>query len=95
MRNIPGDHNEKATPGPIPNPEVKLFGADDTALATEWESRSSPGFLFFLTQHSWIRALDSKFKICSKKLTNFRICYKALTNIHIFTKKTKNHFIFP
>ena len=25
-----------------------------------------------------IRALDSKFKICSKKLTNFRICYKAL-----------------
>jgi hypothetical protein len=32
-----------------------------------------------LTQQSWIRALDSKFKICSKKLTNFRICYKALT----------------
>ena len=28
---------------------------------------------------SGIRALDSKFKICSKKLTNFRICYKALT----------------
>jgi len=25
-----------------------------------------------------IRALDSKFKICSKKLTNFRICYNAL-----------------
>ena len=31
-----------------------------------------------LTQQSWIRALDSKFKICSKKLTNFRICYKVL-----------------
>jgi hypothetical protein len=31
-----------------------------------------------LTQQSWIRALDNKFKICSKKLTNFRICYKAL-----------------
>jgi hypothetical protein len=31
-----------------------------------------------LTQQSWIRALDSKFKICSKKLTNFKICYKAL-----------------
>ncbi len=28
-----------------------------------------------------IRALDSKFKICSKKLTNFRICYKALTQL--------------
>jgi hypothetical protein len=32
-----------------------------------------------LAQQSWIRALDSKFKICSKKLTNFRICYKTLT----------------
>jgi hypothetical protein len=31
-----------------------------------------------LTQQSWIRALDSKFKICSKELTNFRICHKAL-----------------
>ena len=31
-----------------------------------------------ITQQSWIRALDNKFKICSKKLTNFRICYKAL-----------------
>ncbi len=30
------------------------------------------------TQPSWIRALDSKFKICSKKLTNFRICDNAL-----------------
>jgi hypothetical protein len=30
------------------------------------------------TQPSWIRALDSKFKIYSKKLTNFRICYNAL-----------------
>ena len=31
-----------------------------------------------LTQQSWVRALDSKFKICPKKPTNFRICYKAL-----------------
>jgi hypothetical protein len=30
------------------------------------------------TQPSWIRALDSKFKICFKKLTNFKICYNAL-----------------
>jgi hypothetical protein len=29
-----------------------------------------------------IRALDSKFKICFKKLANFRICYKALTGIY-------------
>jgi hypothetical protein len=31
-----------------------------------------------IAQQSWIRALDSKFKICFKKLINFRICYKAL-----------------
>jgi uncharacterized protein (DUF362 family)/ferredoxin len=30
------------------------------------------------TQQSWIRASDSKFKICSKELTNSRICYEAL-----------------
>ena len=33
-----------------------------------------------------IRALDSKFKICAKKLTNFRIYYKALTNFRICYK---------
>jgi AmmeMemoRadiSam system protein B len=36
-----------------------------------------------LTHQSWIRALDSKFKICSKRLTNFRICYKALIFIFL------------
>ena len=46
-RIIPGDYDVEATPGYIPNPEVKLFGADDTALETEWESRTSPGFIFF------------------------------------------------
>jgi UDP-N-acetylmuramate-alanine ligase len=38
------------------------------------------GYDFRLTQQSRIRALDSKFKICSKELTNSRICYKALKN---------------
>jgi hypothetical protein len=78
MRNIPGDHNEKATPGPIPNPEVKLFGADDTALATEWESRSSPGFLFFdFHQFSGIQ-----------KASNFRFLF------NIFPKAKKNNSMF-
>ena len=27
---MPGDHSEGVTPGPIPNPEVKPFVADDT-----------------------------------------------------------------
>ncbi|MDI3524952.1 MAG: hypothetical protein PWP42_202, partial [Candidatus Atribacteria bacterium] len=29
--------------GPIPNPEAKPSSADDTALATGWESRTLPG----------------------------------------------------
>ena len=35
---IPGDYNVEATPGYIPNPEVKLNRAYDTALVTKWES---------------------------------------------------------
>ena len=29
---FPGNLREEGTPGPIPNPEVKLFIANDTAL---------------------------------------------------------------
>lgn len=36
--NLGGD-TEEETPGPIPNPEVKLLKADDTASARGWESR--------------------------------------------------------
>ena len=41
---FPGDHSVEATPVPIPNTEVKLYRADDTAGVTLWESRSLPGF---------------------------------------------------
>jgi hypothetical protein len=41
-----------------------------------------------LAQQSWIRAFDSKFKICSKKLINFRICYKALKNSPDYNSKS-------
>jgi hypothetical protein len=34
-----------ATPVPIPNTEVKPYGADGTARATAWESRSPPGLI--------------------------------------------------
>jgi hypothetical protein len=44
---FPGNHDEEATPVPIPNTEVKLFSADGTALGAEWESRSLPGFFIF------------------------------------------------
>src|SRR6266536_5534578 len=37
-----GDHSERETPGPIPNPEAKPLSADGTARATAWESRTSP-----------------------------------------------------
>ena len=41
---VSGGDIEKATPDPIPNSEVKLLGADGTARATWWESRTPPGF---------------------------------------------------
>src|SRR5688572_8729193 len=40
-----GGDIEKATPDPIPNSEVKLLGADGTAYASMWESRTLPGLL--------------------------------------------------
>jgi hypothetical protein len=42
-----GDLSGEGTPGPIPNPVVKLVSADGTWRATSWESRSLPrGFSF-------------------------------------------------
>src|SRR6266446_9457544 len=40
---FPGDHTARVTPVPIPNTVVKPRRADDTARATVWERRSSPG----------------------------------------------------
>jgi hypothetical protein len=40
-----GDPSERATPVPIPNTAVKPLSSDDTARATAWESRSSPGIM--------------------------------------------------
>ena len=37
-----GGFGEGETPGPIPNPVVKPFSADGTALETVWESRTPP-----------------------------------------------------
>jgi hypothetical protein len=41
---VSGGDIEEVTPDPIPNSEVKLLGADGTARATWWESRTPPGF---------------------------------------------------
>jgi hypothetical protein len=43
---FPGDHTARVTPVPIPNTVVKPRRADDTARATVWERRSSPGIKF-------------------------------------------------
>jgi hypothetical protein len=43
MPNVSGGYIEEAIPDPIPNSEVKLLGADGTAWATVWESRTLPG----------------------------------------------------
>ena len=42
LQKVFGDFAEEATPVPIPNTEVKLFRADDTAPARVWESRTLP-----------------------------------------------------
>ena len=57
-----GGYSTEATPVPIPNTEVKLCCADDTAWETMWESRSPPNFyrkrihssgsFFILRKHS-------------------------------------------
>ena len=39
---VPGGYSEGETPGPIPNPEVKLFSADGTAREASRESRTPP-----------------------------------------------------
>ena len=36
-----GGHSERETPGPIPNPEVKPFSADGTAIERSWESSAA------------------------------------------------------
>ena len=40
---VSGGDIEEATPDPISNSEVKLFGADGTAREAVWESRTLPG----------------------------------------------------
>ena len=41
-----GDLSDEGTPGPIPNPVVKLVSADGTWGAAPWESRSLPRDFF-------------------------------------------------
>jgi hypothetical protein len=47
MLKISGGDIEEVTPDPIPNSEVKLFGANGTAGGTQWESRSLPGSFYW------------------------------------------------
>ena len=42
MPQIVGVFNGEGPPVPIPNTEVKLTGAENTRLATDWENRSTP-----------------------------------------------------
>ena len=42
LNRVPGGYSEGETPGPIPNPEVKLFSADGTAREASRESRTPP-----------------------------------------------------
>ena len=49
-----GDLSDEGTPGPIPNPEVKLVSADGTWWVTAWESRSLPKRLFHFSSHQFV-----------------------------------------
>ena len=42
-----GDLSDVVQPGSIPNPVVKHVSADGTTGVALWESRSSPGELFY------------------------------------------------
>ena len=42
---VSGGFSGGGTPVPIPNTEVKLSSADDTARVTVWESRSLPDYM--------------------------------------------------
>ena len=49
-----GGLSEVAPPVPIPNTEVKLRSADDTASARVWENRSLPGDYFVKSsRYAW------------------------------------------
>jgi hypothetical protein len=56
--NISGGDIEEATPDPIPNSEVKLFGADGTAREAVWESRTLPGFILRRLERFYVRAFS-------------------------------------
>ena len=43
---FPGGFSGGATPDPIPNSVVKPTRADGTSRASDWESRSLPGYIF-------------------------------------------------
>ena len=48
---LSGGNAGGATPDPISNSEVKPSRADGTARETVWESRSSPGFSFLVSEN--------------------------------------------
>ena len=56
---FPGGHTAEATPVPIPNTEVKLRRADDTARVTVWERRSLPGLKLLRKERTIQRPVTS------------------------------------
>ena len=71
---MPGGHSGEVIPVPIPNTEVKLSSADDTA--EKWESRKLPGFFLFKKKpaqdicwaacaENWVFATSAKHEVSS------------------------------
>jgi hypothetical protein len=59
VRWFSGGLGEEETPGPIPNPEAKLFSADGTALEGVWESRTPPEFTYSKGFHPTVEPLTA------------------------------------
>ena len=48
-----GVDDAEGPPVPIPNTEVKLSSAENTWLATAWEDRKTPTFVYLITQYRY------------------------------------------
>jgi hypothetical protein len=81
---ISGGNNEKDTPVPIPNTEVKLLSADDTWLETARENRSPPDLYQDPEQQSSGSCFSRQqgFEFCFSMAVYFSVC--VYTSMHVF-----------
>ena len=77
---LPGGHSGEAIPVPIPNTEVKLSYADDTAL--QRESRKLQGFFYFKLKIDFLKLHFSPYHHSS--------LFEEKTTVAMISTGTKN-----